>query len=254
MLGTTGIHPLGVQATALLIQELALEENQNVLEIGCGTGGTIVRILSGYPVRILGVEQLASMVKMAQKRLRVCRLESRGAVIQSDVRTLPVSDNAFASAYAESVLGFQNEHQSRTILRSVHKALQSGGRFVLNEAVWKPNVDPQVVAAIDEACKVDFGLSQASSQPWSVDHWISAIEAAGFLVLSADKLDEESGPSNSVPIAPVRSRLLTALFRSQRLWRSSLRRQHGRYNRFLREHSGDGCLIEARLFVLEKRG
>lgn len=75
-IGTTHIHPHEKRATDILIRELKLADGQKVLELGCGTGGTMVRISGRYQLNMYGLDMLDEMLATAEKRLRLTRLSS----------------------------------------------------------------------------------------------------------------------------------------------------------------------------------
>src|SRR3989337_1305308 len=64
------IHPGGWKATLALLEALELHPRDCILESGCGTGGTIVRMLKDHPVKIYGIEILPKMLVAAGERLR----------------------------------------------------------------------------------------------------------------------------------------------------------------------------------------
>jgi hypothetical protein len=157
----------------------------------------------------------------------------------------------------ESVLGFQDVEAARMLLAEVFRVLKPGGRFVANEAVWKPSVPDDVVRSVYMSCMADFGLCHASEQNWSVEDWRRAMQAVGFQVASADTLLEpgprQRGPRDGfVQYRLLLSQLPTAYYRIKGALSPRLVRKRLIYRTRLRHHRAHGHLIEARLFVLEK--
>jgi len=50
----------------------------------------------------------------------------------------------------------------------IFRVLKPGARFVANEAVWRAGVSAERVAAVNAACLADFGVRQASAEPWAL--------------------------------------------------------------------------------------
>ena len=257
-LGATNLHPHGSAATARLIDCLDLGAGQRVLEIGCGTGETLMRVALTADVTVMGVDVLPEMLCVARRRLRLAGLQSRAQT--AEVRagaSFPFPDSNFDRIFMESVLGFQDAASAEALLSEVFRVLKDGGRFVSNEAVWRPSIPDEVVAATYQSCLVDFGLCHASEQNWSAEDWCGAMRAAGFVVVSADRLAdvEPAEPGPHRPWSPPRlllSRFVTTSCRIKASLSPRLLRQQLTYRGRLRQHREDGHLIEARLFVLEK--
>src|SRR4051812_12911450 len=76
-LGVSNLHPGGAAATARLLAALELHAGQRVLEIGCGTGVTLVQIAATYPVTLDAVDALPEMLRVARLRLRVAGVAGR---------------------------------------------------------------------------------------------------------------------------------------------------------------------------------
>lgn len=263
-LGTADIHPLGQQATRVLIEALDLQAGHQVLEIGCGTGNTAILISNLYKVDVVGIDILPEMLSAARKRMIWSGDSGHVYILQASGISLPFYSNSFDRIYTESVLGFQDECRAEDMLDEIFRSLRPGGLYVANEAIWKPGVSQVTVDAIHDTSIEDFGLCQASPQAWSLEPWLNMIRQAGFFVLSAHLLaptvaDPLISPQPSLSTLSMKQRLLrlrmecfSAFYRLRRYWKSRLRRASRTYDKRLQKHRQDGQFIEARLFVLQK--
>ncbi|HMA33786.1 MAG TPA: class I SAM-dependent methyltransferase [Chloroflexia bacterium] len=256
-IGGAGLHPRGAAATVALLAALDLRDGQRVLEVGCGTAETLVRVATHAQLTLDGVEVLPAMLRVARQRLRLTGLARQIRLYATRPGApLPGADNVYDRVYTESVLGFQDAATAAGLLREIGRVLRPGGLYVANEAIWKPPVTHQIATAINTRCRADFGLPLAAEQPWRVDDWTAQIQAAGLQVLHADLLDSAPRPPLAGPAGRswrlVVSRLLTGYYQSKPYWIPGLRRQRRHYRRLLRAHAGDGLYLEARLFVVQK--
>jgi ubiquinone/menaquinone biosynthesis C-methylase UbiE len=254
--GATEIHPLGRAATTALIEQLDLRPGLRVLDVGCGTGGTMVRLAKYKPARIDGVDVTPEMLRVARRRIRMAGLGARSALhlIEPGGR-LPFADASYDRAYTESVLGFQDAEGADALLGEIFRVLKPGGRYVANEAIWRTGVPPETIAATNAACIDDFGLRMASDAPWALDAWLELMSSSGFRVVSAELLDEQllrNKPNQSFNWRGLLSTALTRFYRLRAYVTPVGRRRRAIFHRLNARHHADGLLIEPRLFVLEK--
>jgi SAM-dependent methyltransferase len=79
------LHARGAGATDLLLNALRIQEGQRILEIGFGTGQTLVEIAARWPgVALFGVEKSPRMLATARRRLRFCGLNDKELHLLSD--------------------------------------------------------------------------------------------------------------------------------------------------------------------------
>jgi ubiquinone/menaquinone biosynthesis C-methylase UbiE len=254
--GRTELHPRGQVATSRVVDALEMSSGHRVLEIGCGTGGSMVTIGLTERVNIDGVDILPEMLAVARKRLLLAGLRSRSTLTQTDATDLPISTGTYDRAYAESVIGFQSPHVAQRILEEVFRVLRPSSRFVAVEAVWKRGVSAEVADAIYQSCISDFGLSQASQQPWNVDDWKDLMQQVGFTVSS----EPLNGIDTVTTVTPGRrgavrgtmSRALSWWFWISGRITPALARERRKYHELLRRHRNDGRHIEDHLFVLTR--
>mgnify|MGYP005725521035 CR=1 FL=1 len=252
------IHPHGKAATEILIESLALGENQRILEIGCGTGATLVQIALRYNVQIDGIDLLPEMLKVVRRRVSLTGVSQnvRLHLVESG-SPLPFENKSFDRVFAESVLGFQGAVSAALLIKEVYRVLKEGGLFVVNDAIWKAPTSSEIVTFINQSCLTDFGLRQASEQPWKLEDWLALMEDTGFTVISYDLLENyfsNGSLKNSKIISnkEMISNLLTRFYRLKAYWQPSLFAQWLRYRKLLIEHRNDGKFVESRLFVLKK--
>jgi cyclopropane fatty-acyl-phospholipid synthase-like methyltransferase len=263
--GTADLHPFGAPATSVLLHALQLAPNQRVLEIGCGTATTLVRIAASVPLSIDGIDLLPEMLGVARRRIRLAGVRRARLVRANASAGLPFAGAAYERVYTESVLGLASAEQAHTFLREIFRVLKPGGRYVANEAIWKPGVDAATVATLHAAELRDFGVGQASPQSWSLSDWAAAMAAAGFAIEATPQLTPEflaehaahhPTPRRSLRTAQAiaRARLVTWGYRGLSSLRAARRRAQQIYRRHELAHQEDGRALEGRLFILVKPG
>jgi cyclopropane fatty-acyl-phospholipid synthase-like methyltransferase len=251
--GANDIHPLGATGSAHLLESLNVESGHRVLEIGCGTGMTLARILTARDVLLVGLDDLPEMLQAAKQRLRWARVAGRTLLIQGNGQALPFQSATYDRVYTESVMGFQTADAAKRMLAEVFRVLQPGGLYVANEAIWKAGVPTETIAEVYRTNVEDFGLCQASEQPWTHTEWTEQMRFAGFDVDSSELLAPSSSPvggkAGKLSLTMQAYRIYHIARKRLRPGLSAARRE---YRRRIQRHAADGQYIEARLFVLRK--
>ncbi len=256
--GAAHLHPHREIATNILTDALDLHNGMKVLEIGCGTGATLVQLGIAYDLQLYGTDLIPEMIKVAERRLKLTGLKNNATVAQVSFNAaLPFSNQFFDRVYSESVLGFQDDSSAQLILNEAYRVLKKGGVLVANEAIWKKTTQPEIIPSINQSCIEDFGLRQASEQTWTIDDWLSLFEECGFAVLSSKLLidhiaGENLGKSNPYSFRIFMSDMLTYLYKIKGFINPVLLINRIKYGVLMRRHYTDGQYIETRLFILKK--
>lgn len=103
-----------------LVELLAPQAGERILDVGCGTGALTAEI-AGRGAEILGVDQSQEMVSQARKKFPTLRFEVL------DARQLRFSAE-FDAVFSNAVLHWIPEAEQ--VIAGVAQALKSGGRFV----------------------------------------------------------------------------------------------------------------------------
>lgn len=249
---------MGREGTDQLQEALPIMSGDRILEVGCGTGHTLLRFSGRGDIDLHGVDLLPEMLNAARVRLKVTR--AAASLTLADACSLPFSTESFDAAYSESVLGIQKPEAAPIFLSEVFRVLRKGGRFVASEGVWKKGVSPDVVKEASELGLRQFGFSMASSQGWSFQEWQLCMEHAGFAVVRAELLPPASegrlrrwtGALHNLSFPLALSKLVTAGFRLRGRVSSGINRERRRYRSALARDGQFNDYLEARLFVLEK--
>ena len=174
-----------------LIDLLAPQPGERILDLGCGTGQLTTKIAK-TGAEVVGIDRSPEMIATARQNYPELLFEV------ADARQLQFSQ-PFDAVFSNAVLHWILEPDAA--IRSIHQALKPGGRFVA-EFGGKGNVNG-VVTALKEAlvalgCSIDSNL-------WyfpSISDYTTRLEQHGFEVTYAALFDRptalESGETGLV--------------------------------------------------------
>lgn len=251
-LGLGDVHPFGAAATARLLAALQARPGERLLELGCGTGTTLARLAARPGHRLIGLDRSLGMLRAARLRLRLSPVLSPTRLVRGDVGRLPFVDGAFDGVYAESVVAFQEEERIGRLLAETRRVLRPGGRFVLNEAIWRPGISQDRASRIHAEGVLHFGTFQTGERARDAEGWRALFATAGFEVGEDQSLETAL---DTTPVARSPSCLANwalALRRMRLGLRSEVRAERRRYREATRLVEPHGAAIEARLFLLRR--
>ncbi len=126
-----------------VLERLALQGFERVLDIGCGTGRVTAEIASRVPDgRVVGADRSAAMIRTAHAWLREHAPTAR--VVHADGAALPFR-RAFDAVFSGATFHWIHDHAA--LFRSIVQALKPGGRLAAqcggegNLAVLKGRAD-----------------------------------------------------------------------------------------------------------------
>ncbi len=224
---TPFLHANGRSGTAFLINKMKPQAGQSILEIGFGTGQTLIELSCRYEdLRLFGLERSPKMMAAAKKRFRFAGIDSESFVQMPADLHCPFEDGSFDVVYCESVLAILEPRALEKIWQEVFRLLRPGGSFYFNESLFRPEISSENIHTINQQCMEWFGIPQASeAYPYPAD-WQALARKNGFVMLECKSLH---GIPASLPIKLdtrlLRSRLFSA-WGKLRSWFSTPLRRH----------------------------
>lgn len=202
------LHGYGFEATQLLLHRLQLKGNERVLEIGCGTGGSLVLLKKNYPnIQLTGLDISSLMVEKARQRLKWCSISDVEVIALEKEKDFPFENQSFDLVLLESVLGILPKNELEDLLSKVDMILKKNGRLALNETIWRPDVSVETAKAFNQKCMDKYGIQQASTFLMHKADWLRYFEENGlrasYCQLTAEAMHEKM---NTYPM-PIASKL-----------------------------------------------
>ena len=121
-IGHGRLHQWGLKAAGIQLTD-------RVLDVGCGGGKAIYRILEETRREVAGVDHSPEAVKTARSVNRAAISSGRLRIVESSVESLPFRDGFFDVVTAFETTYFWPELQVG--LTEIHRVLNRGGRLVI---------------------------------------------------------------------------------------------------------------------------
>jgi SAM-dependent methyltransferase len=123
-------HGRGIVATQELVELLAPQPGEHILDIGSGIGGPARWFAAHCGVHVTGIDLTREFCAAAEALNRATGLAERVTIKQGSALALPVPDNAFDRAYSQNVI--MNIADKRGFYREAFRALRPDGVLALS--------------------------------------------------------------------------------------------------------------------------
>ena len=112
-------------------QTLNVQSGENVLEIGFGTGNTLLHLAEavGESGRVSGIDVSTGMLEVASRKVESKGLADRVDLSVGDARQLPYKDDSFDAVFASFTLELFSLNDIPAVLAEVARVLKPGGRL-----------------------------------------------------------------------------------------------------------------------------
>ena len=113
------------------LQKLDVKAGEKILEIGFGTGGSLVSLvqLAGSTGKVYGVDLSTGMFRVAQRKLKKNGILSRVELQCADAAHLPYPDNFFDAVFMSFVLELFDTPELPLVLHECKRTLRGNGRI-----------------------------------------------------------------------------------------------------------------------------
>ena len=157
------------------LKHLKVTASDQILDIGCGGGRNIKRMLKKTPYgRVYGVDCSALSVNKSRRLNADQVLKKRAIIVQGSVSQIP-----FATAMFDIVTAFETVYFWPDIvgdMKEVYRVLKPGGSiFICNEAVWDGR-NPD---------RYRYFINTIGMKVYSEEELATALKQAGYMNIKA---------------------------------------------------------------------
>jgi cyclopropane fatty-acyl-phospholipid synthase-like methyltransferase len=178
------MHHGGWQATYDMVEALALDTADCLLDLCCGEGATARWLAKTYHQRVIGVDRLMPAIATAQHRAISEGVASLAAFQVADVFNLPFATGTFDAIYGQDADGLAN-HNRQAIFEECRRALRPGGRIGFQHWILHRHTPSEIRLQFDRAT-AESGFP--SMRRLSVDDYLEDLHAAGFVEVTVDDM------------------------------------------------------------------
>ncbi|GAA1312890.1 SAM-dependent methyltransferase [Saccharothrix xinjiangensis] len=148
----TPVAEAATRLTDMVVERVAARPGAQVLDVGCGTGTTSLRLAGATGAAVTGISISRSQVATATARAEAAGLADRARFRYADAMALPFGARVFDAAIAiESVLHMPDQDRA---LREVGSVLLPGGRLVMADIIQLTEAVGEEQEVLDNFCAV----------------------------------------------------------------------------------------------------
>ncbi|MFH2060274.1 MAG: class I SAM-dependent methyltransferase [Pseudomonadota bacterium] len=133
------LHTGGAKATLALLEQAHLKSGSDVLDAGCGLGGSSRLMAKNFGYMVTGVDLSDQFVTAAQALTGSMRLSDQVYFKQGSIEKLPFENKSFDAILCQHVL--MNIMDKEKAFKEFNRVLRSNGKLILHEIVKGEN-DP----------------------------------------------------------------------------------------------------------------
>jgi len=219
------IHARGKLSTIKIIELLEAQENEKVLEIGFGTGATLVQMATQSKAQYFGYEMSPLMYQKALKRVQFCKMLKRiNLTLLEKKNNFPAPDSTFDRVYAESIIAIQEDSDFRNLLLEIKRVLKPNGVLLFNETIWLESTNKSKAKYINEECKKSFGIIQSNHEYLHIADWKNLLMEIGFRLEFEMRVTEISPLKGKIFESTFCSKIFTLIGKTKASTSLSMRR------------------------------
>ena len=167
-------HIGGRAASESFLDQLSLDSDDHVLDIGCGLGGASRFVASHYGSRVTGIDLTEEFIETGKALCRWVGLDGLVTLETGSATAMPYTEAMFDKAYMMHV--GMNIADKASLARAVYRVLRPGGTFGIYD-VMQMNDEPL-------SYPVPWAGTTAGSAVESPSRYRKVLEDAGFEIIA----------------------------------------------------------------------
>lgn len=177
-MGKRVLRPGGLELTHQLLDQLAIGDNDDVVEFAPGLGVTAKLTLARQPHSYTAVERDSNAAAIVQEYL-----QGRGTrCVLGSAEDTGLDSGSASVVYGEAMLSMQPPTTKARIIQEAARLLRPYGRYGIHELCLVPNdVDPVVRDAIQQDLSDEIHVGV---RPLTAKEWYELLHDAGLVLVS----------------------------------------------------------------------
>lgn len=124
-----------------LLEYVDLPANGQILDLGCGTGRLLERIVEEFPnTHATGLDLSPEMLNQAKKRNKY---PEKISFVQGNVEAMPFAENSFDAIF--NTISFLHYPNPEIVLAEIKRVLKPGGRYYLADYTDRWATEPKLI-------------------------------------------------------------------------------------------------------------
>lgn len=174
--GKRVLRPGGIELTRRMLDALAIDSQDSVVEFAPGLGATARLVLGRWPSTYCAVERDPA----AAERLRRQLAGTVAEIVPGEAQKSGLPDRSATAVYGEAMLSMQSQEQKRRIFAEARRLLRPGGRYGIHELCFLPD---DISAALRHEIQAEMSKEiHVGVQPLSRNEWIALFRENGMTV------------------------------------------------------------------------
>ncbi|MBK7142689.1 MAG: class I SAM-dependent methyltransferase [bacterium] len=124
-------HVRGREGTVELAERIEWTPGMNLLDVGCGIGGSSRFLANRYGAKVTGIDLTHEYVEVATNLTKMVRMEEGIDYKQGSALALPFAENSFDVVWTEHVQ--MNIESKRQFYGEIARVLKPGGKFLFHD-------------------------------------------------------------------------------------------------------------------------
>ena len=170
-------HIGGRQASEDFLEQLNLNPDTHILDVGCGLGGTTRFVASRYGARVTGIDLTDEYIETGQTLCQWVGLDDRIELQQGNALAMRLEDAIFDGAYTMHV--GMNIEDKAAFYANVYRVLRPGAWFGIYDIMRSK--DGELTYPLPWATQAE------ASFVVTPQHYQDALQAAGFRIVNQRK-------------------------------------------------------------------
>jgi cyclopropane fatty-acyl-phospholipid synthase-like methyltransferase len=160
--------------TDMMIEGLAAQPGQRVLDVGCGCGHPALRLVRTSGVDVVGISVSHVQVEQANEAAAEAGLADKATFQFTDAMDMSFPDASFDAAWAfESMWHMPDRGR---VLSEIARVLRPGGRLAIADVIERGPVSPEGREVLDHICQ-----NYAVKSLGTIDEYRESLAANGFV-------------------------------------------------------------------------